>query len=263
MSTNPPNTIWVITGANRGIGLGLLKRLLERPSTTVIATVRNNEAASTLNAEVASLSPRKDNALHIIQLDFTTALAPEAIRSAFEAALPNLSHIDILINNAALAPPLIPSVTITADSLRASFEVNTIAPLLTFQALWPYLKNSPLVSKPPAGPKLITITSALGCINNMLPYPAGAYGPSKAAANWLTKSLHVQLADEGLIAAAVHPGWTQTNMGHFAAGEWGIEEGPPVTVEQSVEGILEAVDKVDRDSGAGRLLSFDGDKMEW
>ncbi|BCS26276.1 SDR family oxidoreductase [Aspergillus puulaauensis] len=253
MSTT--NTTWVITGANRGIGLGLVKRLLSRPSTTVIATVRNNEAASSLTTEAKSTRIKPGNQLFIVQLDFSVAIPPETIRDAFNAAVPSLDHIDVLICNAGFSTPMTPTVETSAEALRACFEVNTIAPLLLFQALWPLLQKSP------HAPKFISISSSVGSIGGQEPVPGGAYGPSKASTNWLTRSLHTQ--NEDLIAVALHPGWVQTNMGDFAAKEWKYAPGAPETVENSVSGVLEVVDGATREKVSGKFLSYTGQELPW
>ncbi|KAL4929153.1 SDR family oxidoreductase [Aspergillus undulatus] len=249
------NTVWAITGANRGIGLGLVKALLQRPSTTVIGTVRNDDAASSLQADTADITPGKDSTLHIVWLDFSTAVPPETITTAF-SSIPNLTHIDILIANAAFSTPMTPALTTTAPDLRACFETNTIAPLLTFQALWPLLQKS-------TQPKLINVTSSVGMITAMEPMPGGAYGPSKAAINWLTKALHLQHEREGLVAVALHPGWVQTRMGDLAARDWNFAAGPPETVDNSVDGILNVVDGATRESAGGRFLMYTGQELPW
>ena len=94
----------------------------------------------------------------------------------------------------------------SAEDLRESFETNTIAPLMVFQAFWP------LMQKSAATPKLVMTTSSVGSITQMEPMPGGAYGPTKAALNWITKSLHHQ--HERLIAIALHPGWGQDAHGN-------------------------------------------------
>ncbi|KAL4875107.1 hypothetical protein BJY04DRAFT_202614 [Aspergillus karnatakaensis] len=252
MSIPSENTIWVVTGANRGIGLGLVKRLLERPSTTVIATVRSEQAAASLKAETMD-----NSALHIIQLDFSTAIAPETIQQTLHATVPSLPHIDVLVCNAGYSTNMNPAITTTAEELRTCFEINTIAPLLLFQALWPLLQQSPRT------PKVINISSSVGSIGAQEPFPGGGYGPSKAAKNWLTQALHLQHAESGLVVVALHPGWVQTAMGELAAREWKYDPGPPETVENSVGGILNVIDGATRESASGKFLMYTGQELAW
>lgn len=253
------NTVYVVTGANRGLGLGLTKSLLSRPSTTVIGTVRNDEAAASLKADTDSITSANGTTLHIVKLDFSTAIPTEKILEAFHAAVGSgLSHIDVLINNAAVGPPFVPSVELRAEDLRAAFETNTIAPLLVFQALWPLLRRSPT-----GRPKLVMMSSSVGCVTEMEPLPGGAYGPSKAALNYLTKSLHTQHEADGLVALALHPGWVRTRAGAFVAREWGFPGEPPVSVDDSVCGMLEVIDAATRETASGKFLTQTGDVLAW
>ncbi|KAF4976732.1 hypothetical protein FZEAL_6647 [Fusarium zealandicum] len=242
------NTVYVVTGGNRGIGLGLVKTLLARPSTTVIATVRNDEAAATLKSEIQGVVASEGSTSEIIKLDFSSALAPEQIRSAF-----TIDHIDVLICNAAFSPPMTLAAETPADNLRTAFEINTIGPLTVFQGLWPLLQKS-------AAPKLINMTSSVGCIAYQ-EAPGGAYGPSKAALNWLTRALHCQ--NEGLVAVALHPGWVQTRMGEFSAREWGFPGAPPETIDGSVQGILEVIDGATRETVSGKFVTHKGQILPW
>ena len=253
------NTVYVVTGANRGLGLGLTKSLLSRPSTTVVGTVRNDEAAASLKADTDSVTSANGTTLHIVKLDFSTAIPTEKILEAFHAAVGSgLSHIDVLINNAAVGPPFVPSVELRAEDLRAAFETNTIAPLLVFQALWPLLRRSPT-----GRPKLVMMSSSVGCVTEMEPLPGGAYGPSKAALNYLTKSLHTQHEADGLVALALHPGWVRTRAGAFVAREWGFPGEPPVSVDDSVRGMLDVIDAATRETASGKFLTQTGDVLAW
>ncbi|KPM43902.1 hypothetical protein AK830_g2584 [Neonectria ditissima] len=248
MESGTGNTVYVVTGGNRGIGRGLVKALLSRPSTTVIATVRNDKAATILSTEAKTLPRGKDASLSIVELDFSVAPPPEQITQAFA-----IDRIDVLINNAAFSPPMTVAVETTAADLRLAFETNTIGPLVVFQALWPLLQNS-------AAPKLINVTSSVGCIAEQ-EAPGGAYGPSKAALNWLTRALHMQ--NERLVAVALHPGWVQTRMGEFSAKEWGFVGGPPETVDGSVRGVLEVIDGATRDTVSGKFVTYKGQVLPW
>jgi NAD(P)-dependent dehydrogenase (short-subunit alcohol dehydrogenase family) len=251
------NQVYVVTGANRGLGLGLTKKLLGRRATTVIASVRSFEAASRLKSEIEGVAQGENSTLYIIELDFSSAISPENTRQALAAIASPINHIDVLICNAGFASPMTPALSTSAEDLRTAFEVNTIAPLLVFQAFWPLLKKSS------SSPKLAVISSSVGSIGDQEPLPGGAYGPSKAASNWLTKSLHAQNEVDGLIAFALHPGWVQTRAGEFAAKEWGYPGAPPVTVEDSVNGMLRVIDSATRDNVSGKFITQTGEVLSW
>ncbi|KAF4338425.1 Aflatoxin biosynthesis ketoreductase nor-1 [Fusarium beomiforme] len=242
------NTVWVVTGGNRGIGLGLVKALLVRPTVTVIATVRNDQGRSALEIAIANLTKGDGTVFSIVQLDFTTALAPEQIRNAFD-----IDHVDVLINNAAANFKSYPILEISTDDLRSAFEINTIGPLTMVQGLWPLLQKS-------SAPKVVNVSSSVGCITYH-EVVAGAYGPSKAALNWLTQALHSQ--NEGLIAFALHPGFADTVMGKSAATEWGFPHSMLESVEGAVKGSLEMIDTATRETTSGKFLSYKGQELPW
>lgn len=102
------------------------------------------------------------------------------------------------------------------------------------------------------------ISSSVGSIAEQEPFPGGAYGASKSALNWLTRALHVQNEESGLVAVALHPGWVKTRMGDFAASQWDYEPGAPETVERSVGGMLGVVDDATRERFSGEFISYDG-----
>ncbi|KAJ5699275.1 hypothetical protein N7536_002288 [Penicillium majusculum] len=255
--TSTANTVYLVTGANRGLGLGLTKHLLERPATIVVASVRSHDTATSLRSDIEGVEFGENSVLHIIELDFSTAIPPEKIAQAFAATVSTVTHIDVLICNAGFAAPLTPALVTSAEDLRNSFEVNTIAPLLVFQAFWPLLQRSA------STPKVVVISSSVGSIAGQEPVPGGAYGPSKAASNWLTKALHVENEAHGLVAFALHPGWVQTRAGDFAAKEWGYPDDPPVTVEDSVKGMLGVIDSATRGNVSGKFMSQTGDILSW
>lgn len=251
------NTVYVITGGNRGIGLGIIKSLLARPSTTVVASVRNAEAAAGLKAEDVSLAAGSQ--LHIAILDFSEAIPPAKVLESFEAATAGtVDHVDVLINNAGVCPPLTSAVETTAENLRTSFETNAIAPLLVFQGLWSLLQKSRT-----GAPKVINVSSTVGGIGAQEPVPGGGYGASKAALNWITRSLHIQNEASGLVAVALHPGWVQTRNGDIAAKAWGYAPGPPMTIDDSVAGMLKVIDEASRDKFSGQFVLPTGDIWPW
>lgn len=252
------NTVYVITGGNRGLGLGLVRALVARPSTTVIATVRSADAAGSLKAE-PSITLGSGSALYVAILDFSSAIPPAQVLEAIEAATADgasLSHIDVLVNNAGICPPLATAAQTSAEDLRAAYETNTIAPLMVFQGLWPLLQKSKTGS-----PKVFMMSSTVGGIGSQEPAPGGGYGPSKAALNWLTRALHLQ--SNSLVAVALHPGWVQTRAGDFVAKEWNYAPGPPTTLEESVEGMVKVIDGATRESMGGEFVLYTGQTWNW
>jgi NAD(P)-dependent dehydrogenase (short-subunit alcohol dehydrogenase family) len=242
------NTVYVVTGANRGIGLGLVKALLARAHTTVFATVRNDKSQSSLASALESAPKGDSSTVSIVQLDFSTALSPEHIRTAFD-----VDRVDVLINNAAFSTKSYPALEMPINDLRSSFEINTIGPLTVAQGLWAYLQKS-------SAPKIVNVSSSVGCIT-FQEVVAGAYGPSKAALNWLTRALHMQ--NEGLVAFALHPGFVSTEMGDSAATEWGFPLSMLESVENSVRGMLEIIDGATREKTSGKFITNKGQELPW
>jgi NAD(P)-dependent dehydrogenase (short-subunit alcohol dehydrogenase family) len=256
-----PNTVYVITGANRGIGLGLVQAYLFRRSTTVIGVVRSEEASKALKSACENTTRGADSALHILQVDLSKNPSTEDIRNELQTATGGLDHINTVICCAGHVTPMVPTLAISPDDLRACIEVNAIGPLTFFQAFWPLLEKSSAATGAP--PKFIVLSSSVGSIGAMEPFPGGAYGPSKAAVNHITKSLHVQMAESGLVAVALHPGWVKTNMGQFVAEQWEYAAGPPLTVEESVRGIVKVVDGASRETTSGKFVTETGEEVPW
>lgn len=266
MSATTETKVYVVTGANRGLGLGLVQSLLARPQHTVVATVRSEQATQSLEDEVKSVTKGTGSTLEIIQYDFSTAIAPNQVESTF--AKLNIQHIDVLVLNAGGAQPMVPPSETTAEDLRAAFETNTIAPLLVFQGLKSYLLQAK------STPKLIWVTSSVGSIGDMDPFGGGAYGPSRAAQNWLARSIHLEFngtkGDTRLIAIPLHPGWVQTRAGQYVVDQWqsalkaidyNIEK-PPTTLEDSVSGMIKVIDDATAEQ-SGQFLTFEGKSLPW
>ncbi|GKU22484.1 unnamed protein product [Fusarium langsethiae] len=233
MASNNTNTVYVVTGGNRGIGLGLVRALAARAHSTVFATVRNGKSQSSLEAALED-TPRGDGSIvSIVQLDFSTALSPEHIRAAFET-----DRVDVLINSAAFSPQSYPALEIPISDLRSSFEINTIGPLTVTQGLWSYLQLS-------SAPKVINISSSVGCITFQE----------------LTRALHIQ--NESLVAFALHPGFVSTEMGDSAATEWGFPLSMLESVESSVGGMLKVIDGATRETTSGKFITNKGQELPW
>src|SRR5581483_6956530 len=92
--TLDPERIALVTGANRGIGLGIVRGLAQRGYTTILGArdlVKGREAAAVLAAEWLTALPR--------QLDVTD---PVSIEGLAEEVRASYGHLEVLVNNAAI-----------------------------------------------------------------------------------------------------------------------------------------------------------------
>jgi norsolorinic acid ketoreductase len=237
---------YLISGSNRGIGLELVKLLASRPETIVFAGVREPSKATALQ----TLADQHSN-VHIIKLDSSSvADAQEAARYVTKVA----GALDVVIANAGIAQNWENVANVDPAALTEHFRVNTLGPLILFQALYPVLLKGETR-------KFVTISSHVGMITDMINAPETAYGTSKAALNFLTKRIHLEHSGEGFIAFPVHPGYVNTDMGQAAAPTFGMTEFP-VSPADSAKGILEVVDAATA-SQSGRFLNYDGTENQW
>ncbi|KAF4550792.1 Norsolorinic acid ketoreductase nor1-like protein 2 [Elsinoe fawcettii] len=246
------DSIILVTGANRGIGKGLVAELLRREKTTVIAAVRTLNNTSTEDLE--SLPKGRDSRLVLIKIDSSSetdaSTASEQVQQQF-----GIDHVDTIIANAGIGKYYGPVASTPMSEIKDHFTVNVLGSLAVFQAFWPLLQLS-------STPKFVAITTGLASIADManFPIPSGAYGASKAMLNYLVRKLHFE--NEALTAFVISPGWVQTDMGNAGAVSSGMKEAP-VTLQDSVAGILNKVDLATRDRSGGNFQSFDEATFAW
>ena len=227
----------LITGANRGIGLELARQYL-RDGWTVHACCRRPEEARDLQ----QLSAASEGRLTVHALDVTDTGQIRALSDRLGG-----ESIDILINNAGAFGSREASLGNVDDATWIdTFKVNTIAPLHVVEALIDQVARS--------GRKIIAnMTSKMGSIDDNTSGGHYIYRSSKVALNIVTKSLAVDLADRGVTAVVLHPGWVRTDMGGASA---------PLTVTESVTGLRKVLDSIGpKDSG--RFLGHDGAEVPW
>ncbi|WP_020208772.1 SDR family oxidoreductase [Gilvimarinus chinensis] len=184
----------IITGASRGIGLGLTRQYLHT-NHNVIASHR----PGSISDELACLN-NEYSTLTLVPLD----LACDHSISEFADTL-NGKTISLLINNAGTTNHVEYGGWSRRDFLN-SYTINAAGPALLIQAL-----NDQLAT----GAKIIQLSSGLASLaENINPTgPFEEYAMSKAALNMLTRRLAVKLSEREIIVAAISPGWVQTDMG--------------------------------------------------
>ena len=223
-----------ITGAGRGIGLALTKWYLNN-GWQVHATYRNESSATEL-LELSSQTP----SLTCHCIDVTDY-------QAFSELAKNLPAIDILINNAGYYGPSGYALGETdVEEWRKVFEVNTIAPLKIVETLLPLLKQGKIK-------KIACLSSKVGSMTDNSSGRGYIYRSSKAALNSVVKSLSIDLAPEGFVVLALHPGWVKTAMG-----------GPNALIETetSVNGLAHVIESATT-AQSGQFINFDGAVIPW
>jgi NAD(P)-dependent dehydrogenase (short-subunit alcohol dehydrogenase family) len=225
-----------ITGANRGIGLELCRQLVARGDTVEAAVRRPDQAA-----ELRALGDR----VRVHRVDVTESASVAALAAAITEPL------DLVINDAGTYGGPRQSLSQLADDLAlddvlATYNVNAAGALRVSVALLPHLRRG-------AGKKLVHITSGMGSIADNTSGGYYAYRMSKAALNMMSKTLAVDLRDDGIISVVINPGWVQTDMGGANA---------PTPVADSVRGILARVAEVTLED-TGAFLNWKGNRYPW
>lgn len=203
---------WIITGANRGIGLEYIRQL-SNTGDHVIATARTPESAMALQALATNRSNVQIEALDLEDRGSIAALAQR---------LANVP-IDVLLNNAGLYGGSWDDASHRQSHSSMDYalweqimRVNVMAP---FEMTRVFRKNILLGQRK----LIINMSSDLGSIANNAQGQSYAYRSSKAALNMLTKGLSVELADQGITIVSLAPGWTQTDLGGENA-RWPVDE---------------------------------------
>lgn len=209
----------LVTGASRGLGLALAHGLADRGWHLII----DGRDDGTLDSARSALAGR--TRVTAVRGD----VADAAHRAELAAAVERAGRLDLLVNNAStLGPSPLPALaTVTEATLTGVHRINTVAPLLLFQAVLPWLEAT--------GGAMIAITSdaASG------PWPGwGVYGSSKAALEQVVRVLGAE--HPALAVWAVDPGDLRTAMHQAAFPGEDISDRPePETVVPAVLSLLD------------------------
>jgi NAD(P)-dependent dehydrogenase (short-subunit alcohol dehydrogenase family) len=230
----------LITGANRGIGLGIVEQYLKGGDALIFATCRTPEQADDLNA-IATANP---DVVKVIPLDLADE---QSIQKALTLVREHADGVDVLINNAAMRFPDEKELfgAVKAAEFLHSMNVNAVGPFMLVQTFIDLLKaghNTRIVN---------VTTGALVPVEYNLPYN---YCISKAALNMITRYFAVNFAEYGIISVGLYPGWVQTEMGMSGGGK------PPLTVEESSKGIVEVVSELTMKENE-QFIAWNGQRM--
>ncbi|XP_012235737.1 C-signal [Linepithema humile] len=244
----------LITGCNRGLGLGLVKHLagMSRPLDNIFATCRDASKATELRA----LADKSSN-IHIIEIDLAYTDSYKKIVDTINDQVRG-NGLNVLFNNAGISSKFTRLGLVKKQQMTDAFIVNTVAPIMLTKALLPLLKTAAKKAEDTAElsvrkAAVINMTSVLGSIaenNDGGFYP---YRCSKAALNAATKSMSIDLRADGILVACLHPGWVRTDLGGNNA---------PMDVDSSVSHILDTLNSL-TEKHTGCFLQYDGKILPW
>jgi NAD(P)-dependent dehydrogenase (short-subunit alcohol dehydrogenase family) len=121
-----------------------------------------------------------------------------------------------------------------ANELMEAYSVNVVAPLMLSKAFWPLLKKASTANKSPSW--IINMSSVLGSIEMNKEGSLYHYRVTKSGLNAATKSLSIDLKNDGIMAVNMHPGWVKTDMGGPKA---------PLEIEDSCKKMVDTIFKLD------------------
>ena len=218
---------FLVTGANRGIGLEYCRQLKARGDDVVAVCRQTSDELEGLGLRVEA------------GLELSDSQAIDDLVQRLDG-LP----LDGVILNAGILQSM-GLMDLDPDGIRRQFEVNALAPLLLARAL---------VDQMPSGAKLVLMTSRMGSIDDNSSGGSYGYRMSKVALNMAGKSLAIDLESRGIAVAILHPGLVRTRMIRFNPS--GI---PP---EQSVKGLMARIDGLTM-ATSGSFWHANGELLPW
>lgn len=232
--------IAVVTGASRGIGAAIAQRLGAEGATVVCAARTLEDAGEhlpgTLRDTVRLIEANGGKAV-AIQCDITSALSRAAL---IDETLRQFGHVDILVNNAALAQ-FATIETTTNEQLHHEFEADVFAPFDLSQRVLPGMRER-------KWGRIVNISSAMAEIPAGPPYPVHhrffgqvLYGTTKMALNRLSTGMAAELEETGIAVNTLAPVAAVFTPGVAALLEKAaLDRSNPLWVEEPVEAMAEA-----------------------
>ncbi len=190
----------LVTGASRGIGAAIAKRLAADGADVAITYAKDAKAAEAVVKAIESTG-RKAFA---VQADAADAVA---VKSAVDQVAKLFGHIDVLVNNAGTAIPKLFEET-TLEEMNRVIDINVRGVYVATQAALKHMPN---------GGRIISIGSCVG-ERTMTP-GLTAYAGTKGAVKMFTQGLAREVGGRGITVNNVQPGPIDTDL-NPASGDW-------------------------------------------
>jgi 2-dehydro-3-deoxy-L-rhamnonate dehydrogenase (NAD+) len=190
MTTRLDGQTAIVTGAARGIGLGIAKRLAQE-GCRIVSWDRD---AAALAAAKAEFEPALAQAVDVTDL--------KAVERTFAAAVKAFGKIDILVNNAGVNGPTVPTWEYPPEAWDRVLAVDLTGVFYCCRAVVPHMRANRYG-------RVVNIASIAGKEGNP---NNSAYSAAKAGVIALTKSLANELTDSGVTVNSLAPAITETDL---------------------------------------------------
>lgn len=182
---------WFVTGASKGLGLSLVKRLLSTGN-QVVATTRNTTAL------LDALTEEPTDNLLALSVDLTN---DQSVNEAIGQAIDRFGRLDVVVNNAGYS--LVGSMEeMTDQEFRQTVDVNLFGPVNVIRAAMPYLRSQ-------GSGHVINISSNAGYVGFA---NAASYNAAKFALIGISEALAGEVKPFGIKVTVVAPGQFRTNF---------------------------------------------------
>ncbi|XP_031697346.1 uncharacterized protein LOC116379539 [Anarrhichthys ocellatus] len=249
----------LITGANRGLGLEMVKQMVEGslPVRKLFACCR--EPAGPRAEALQTLAKKHPDVIVVVRLD-ATDLCSIKLCAQQVGSVVGTGGLNLLINNAGILVKATVQETTTED-MQNTFNTNVIGPMNIIKEFLPHLraaaKASRITGMSSSKAAVVSISSFLGSLEvvkqSYAHFRAVPYRVSKAGLHMLTLCAAEELKTDEILFSLIHPGWVRTDMG----GEEGEIDAP-----DSVKGMLSVMASLTEEQN-GAFLSYQGNTLPW
>ena len=183
--------VWLVTGASKGLGLSLVKKLLEKGYKVAATSSNVNHLKEAVGVESSNFLP--------LQVDL---VSNQSVADAIANIIKSFGAIDVVVNNAGYGQAGTLE-ELSDEESRKNFDVNVFGALNVIRKVMPHLRAK-------KSGHIFNISSVAGFIGNFPSF--GIYCASKYAVVGFTEALSAEAKDFGITATVVYPGYFRTNF---------------------------------------------------
>lgn len=185
------NKIAVVTGASKGIGAAIARRLAAEGASVVVNYSSSKEGADKVVADITAAGGKA------VAIGASVSVESDVTR-LFEEVKKTYGRVDVLVNNAGVYA-FSPIESVTADEYRRQFDTNVMGTLLTVKAA--------LALFPATGGSVVNISSV---VSTLAPPGSSVYSGTKGAVDTITRVLAKELGPKNIRVNAINPGMVAT-----------------------------------------------------